>query len=123
MDLDGSSSNAGIFSTVLAFAAGTYNLSVQLYGSNRGGSETVTISLGSWSTTLTIGSADDASQTFSFTTTGGVLSFANAGGDNIGAILSGVELASVSEVPLPAGGLLLIGGLGALALLRRKGAA
>jgi hypothetical protein len=64
-----------------------------------------------------ITSGADVSQTISFTTTGGVLSFENSGGDNVGAVLSSVSLAAV---PLPAGGLLLIGGLACLAALRRR---
>ncbi len=117
VDLDGSTGNAGVFSTVRAFEGGTYELSVQLFGNGRGGSDTVTISLGTWSRTLVIGSGDDASQTFSFTTSGGVLRFDNSGGDNVGAILSSVSLAAV---PVPAGGLLLMGALGGLAMLRRR---
>lgn len=118
IDLDGSNNNAGLFSTVASFAAGTYELTIQLFGSGRGTTEAVTISLGSWSMTISgITSGADVSQTISFTTTGGVLSFENSGGDNVGAVLSSVSLAAV---PLPAGGLLLIGGLAGLAALRRR---
>lgn len=118
IDLDGSTNNSGLFSTVASFAAGTYELTIQLFGNGRGGSDTVTITLGSWSVTLSDIAYDaDVSQTFVVTTSGGVLSFENAGGDNVGAVLSGVSLAAV---PLPAGGLLLIGALGGLAALRRR---
>jgi hypothetical protein len=118
VDLDGSTGNAGLFSTVASFAAGTYELTIQLFGNGRGGSDTVTITLGSWSVTLSgIASNADVSQTFAFTTSGGVLSFENAGGDNVGAVLSSVSLAAV---PLPAGGLLLIGAFGGLVALRRR---
>jgi len=51
IDLDGSTNNSGLFSTVASFAAGTYELTIQLFGNGRGGSDTVTITLGSWSVT------------------------------------------------------------------------
>ncbi len=118
VDLDGSTGVAGVFSTVASFAAGSYELAIELFGSGRGTTESVTISLGSWSTTIAnILSGDNSSQTFSFTTSGGNLSFANAGGDNIGAVLSSVELAAV---PVPAAGFMLFGALGGLAALRRR---
>ncbi|MEO8242361.1 MAG: VPLPA-CTERM sorting domain-containing protein [bacterium] len=119
IDLDGSTNHAGVLTTVANFAAGTYDLAIQLFGNGRGGSnDSVTITLGTFVLTLNnIASGDDVSQTVHFTTTGGSLSFANAGGDNIGAVLSSVTL---TAVPLPAGGLLLLGGLAGLAALRRR---
>lgn len=79
----------------------------------------MTITLGDFSLTISgIGEAEDASGIVQFTTsTAGVLSFQNSGGDNIGAVLTNVELAAV---PVPAAGLMLIGALGGLALLRRR---
>ncbi|MGR3662645.1 MAG: VPLPA-CTERM sorting domain-containing protein [Paracoccaceae bacterium] len=117
IDLDGSTGNAGIFSAG-TFAAGSYQLDLSLFGSGRGTTESVTVSLGSWSITISpITSAQDASGSWSFYTSGGALSFANAGGDNVGAILSSVTL---SAVPIPATGLLLFGALGGLGLARRR---
>lgn len=119
IDLDGSTGNAGVFSTVQSFAAGWYSLAIELFGNGRSAAaDDVTITLGSWTTTLSnILSGADASGTFIFSTTGGVLSFANAGGDNQGAILSSVSLAAV---PVPAAGLMLMAGLAGLGALRRR---
>ncbi len=118
IDLDGSSGTAGLLASATSFAAGTYQLSYELFGSLRGTTESVLISLGNWSQLVTLASADVASVTgLQFTTTGGVLSFQNNGGDNVGAVLTSVTLAAV---PLPAGGLLLLGALGGFAALRRR---
>lgn len=121
IDLDGSTNSSGLLSSVIVFAAGTYELAFELFGNSRGaGPDSVTITLGSWSTTISnILSGDDVSTIvpLTFTTTGGALTFQNAGGDNIGAVLSSVTL---SAVPLPAGGLLLLGALGGIAALRRR---
>jgi hypothetical protein len=120
IDLDGSTGNGGIFSTVQSFAAGTYVLSIELFGNGRGAAaDTVIITLGDWTATIAeILSEADRSGTFRVeTTTGGVLSFEDTGSDNQGAILSSV---SIAAVPVPAGGLLLLGALGGLAALRRR---
>ena len=126
IDLDGSTSDSGIFSSTV-FAAGDYLLDLGLFGSGRGSTESVTITLGSWSVTIGgIGSADDASGSWAFSTTGGALSFENAGGDNVGAILQSVKLSDdLSAIPVPASLPLLafgIGGLGLMARRKRKAA-
>ena len=119
VDLDGSTGDAGVFSTVQSFAAGWYTLAIELFGNGRGAAaDDVTITLGSWTTTLAnILSGADASKSFVFHTDGGVLSFANSGGDNQGAVLSSVSLAAV---PVPAAGLMLMAGLAGLGVLRRR---
>lgn len=117
IDLDGSTHNSGLFAYT-NFAAGRYKVDIGLIGSGRGTTESVTVSLGDWSTTINaIGSDNDVSNSFSFTTNGGMLSFQNAGGDNIGAILTNVK---VSAIPLPAGLPLLALGLGVLGLAGRR---
>lgn len=124
IDLDGSTAQAGVFSSK-TFGAGRYTLDISMFGSQRSGyeAETVTITLGNWSVTLgPINTFDDASNSWTFTTTGGAIGFSNAGGDNVGAILTGVTL---SAVPLPATAPLLLAGLGligAAAKRRRKSA-
>jgi hypothetical protein len=115
VDLDGSSSKSGVLTTKSAFATGQYQLSFKLGGS-KAGPESVTVSLGNLNEVFTIASADPLT-TFTrlvSVTSPGTLSFANAGGDNVGAILDDVN---VSAVPVPTPVLLpsLIGlGLGAL---------
>lgn len=122
IDLDGSTADAGLFSSVV-FGAGQYTLDLGLLGSGRGTSETVTVTLGSWSTVIgPIASNANASGSWTFNTTGGALTFQNGGGDNVGAILTSVKL---SAIPLPAGLPLLaaaLGGLGFMARRKRKSA-
>ncbi len=129
VDLDGSTNNAGVFSTTQVFAPGRYTLAFAMSGNKRGaGDDTVTISLGSFSYTFTIGQDDfvyGGSSQFGtvfknfVTTTAGSLSFADAGADNQGAILKNVYL-DTAAVPIPAAGGLLLAALGGLAFLRRK---
>ncbi len=119
IDLDGSSGVAGALSSATSFTAGTYLLSYDMFGSLRNTVETVTISLGSWSQVISLAGVDALSISgLQFTTDGGFLTFQNGNdGDNIGAVLTSVTLAAV---PLPAGGLLLLGALGGFAALRRR---
>jgi hypothetical protein len=127
VDLDGSTGQAGLFSTTTVFAQGVYNLLFQMVGSGRGTTETVTITLGSFSKTFDIASSEALSQA-SFGNDffhihvgagGSVLSFQNSGGDNIGAILKTVVV-ETAAVPVPAAGGLMMLGLAGLAALRRR---
>ena len=125
IDLDGSSGNAGVFSTGSLVDPGTYLLSFTLYGSNRGSTDDVTVSLGDFLSTFTIPSDGLEEVTNALVTVGGggsLLSFSNAGGDNLGALLTRVTLhpEGTAVIPLPAGLPLLLGALAMLGIVRRR---
>ena len=128
IDLDGSSMDAGILSTSLNLTAGVqYTATFELAGNQRDGADTGSVSFGG----LSFGSqslafalnATDAFSTYQLVFTPGAsgaysLSFSNAGGDNIGALLDNV---SVSAVPEPETLAMLLAGLGLVgAVARRK---
>jgi hypothetical protein len=124
VDLDGSTSAAGLFETQSSFLLqpGAYTLEFLLGGSQRGDTNLVTVALGSlYNDTFTVNSSDPlALRTIPInvaTPTSAILSFQNAGGDNVGAILDNVK---ISTIPEPAS--LSLFGLGILGLfgLRRK---
>lgn len=117
IDLDGSTSNAGDFSTIAAFAPGAYTLDFTLLGSSRGDTNTVTVSFGGYSESITVDSAGLATRSVSALVGAGgsSLLFSHAGGDNLGLLLTSVSIdRAVSAVPLPAAAPLLIAGLAAL---------
>jgi hypothetical protein len=120
VDLDGSTSQAGILATRKFFAAGTYLVEFTLAGNARSGygGDTVVVNVGDWTKTFTLASnAPFSPQSFIAETSGGPLTFSNQGGDNVGAILDNV---SVSTVPIPPTVYLLSAGLVGLYGLRRK---
>jgi hypothetical protein len=124
VDLDGSTGNAGIFSTGSLVDPGNYLLSFLLYGSGRGSTEQVTVSLGDFLTTYTIasdGSEEVIDALVAVGAGGSLLSFSNAGGDNIGTLLTRVSLRpeGMNVIPLPAGLPLLLGALAVLGVVRR----
>ena len=93
------------------FSAGSYTLSFLLGGNQRGApAQTTTVSLGTFLQNITLNSTDPlALFSFSFFTTGGVLSFLEQGpSDQQGNILDEVSL---STVPLPASWNLMLLGL------------
>ncbi len=114
VDLDGSTSQAGIMTTNQTFAPGTYQLTFNLAGSARGDTNIVDVALADFSTSFTVPSNDPFSpaRSLTFTTaTSGPLSFHNEGGDNLGAILDNVQVATtIPGVPEPS--VLLLLGLG-----------
>jgi hypothetical protein len=127
VDLDGSTSNAGIFTTKNSFTfnSGTdYQLSFDLAGSQRGSTETVNITLGSLIIDSKTLSSSDPFTTFTYFFTGdgssAALSFSNLGLDNVGAILDNVTLDVVQGVPEPSTFLLIGCGLISLAGFRRN---
>lgn len=134
VDLDGSSNNSGLFSSIsLSFTAGVnYVFNAALSGNQRNtGTDTGTYGItGIFSASYSIaGDAgySDFTNTFSVgTDTTGSVFFENDGGDNVGAILDRVSItgdtttSGIAPVPLPASALLLLGALGGIAGMRRR---
>jgi hypothetical protein len=132
IDLDGSTSDAATpFETKASFSImpGTfYVLSFRLSGNQRGGStDTVSYAFGDLSGTVGPLAPTDPFGFYSFSffaTKAGssTIRFANAGGDNIGAILDDVKLEAIrkggGEVPEPSSFALL--GAGVMGLLARR---
>jgi hypothetical protein len=127
VDLDGSNSQSGTLQTALSFLASNYTLAFDLGGNARGDVDTTTvISLGSFRTSITLGSDDPLRQyKFTFATDGGNLSFADlASGDgNIGNILDNVVLAAIPETSTWAMMIVGFAGVGYVTYRRRKTAA
>ncbi len=102
LDLDGSSWNAGRLEskTTFALSPGTYELRYDIAGSQRSGTNFVTVGLGSIFSTIN-GALFDApflsiTNTFSVTSpTNGKIFFDHFGGDNIGLLLDNVKLTYV----------------------------
>ena len=103
MDLDGSSSNAGLLTTTNSFATGTYTLNFVLGGSTRGDTNTIQVSLGDFAQDITLASnagLTNLSLTFQ-TTTAGTLSFKNSGSDNLALILDNITVDAAAPCPPP----------------------
>jgi len=124
VDLDGSSSDAGEFSKALSLTGGvTYTASFQLAGSHRGGSDIVDVSFGTSLGTYTLLSADPlGTRTLIFTPgSSGLfsLTFANRGGDNVGALLDNVEV-TAAAIPEPSTYALMFAGLAGIGFVARR---
>lgn len=124
VDLDGSTGGqnpAGQLVSKATFGPGTYTLTFDLGGSQRGDTNTVEVSLGSFVQDITLPSSSPlALQSFTFTTgSGGPLSFVELGNsDNVGLILDNVTLGTVPE-PMTLS-LFATGLVGAAAMRRRR---
>jgi hypothetical protein len=124
IDLDGSSANGGTMQIALMLTAGVnYLAQFDLAGSHRGDVNGVNVMFGSTGAAYTLGSAEGFSaRMLSFTPVisgSYLLSFANSGGDNLGALLDRVQ---VSAVPEPGTLALVLGALGLMAHRARRSA-
>lgn len=131
VDLDGSTGDAGVLSRSFDLTGGVaYTLSFDISGNKRGGIDDVVVLFGSASRTFEdlAAATPYATATLDFTPGASgsfAISFANAGGDNIGALLDNVSISSAVAAPIPepetyALMLLGLGAIGAAARRRRN---
>jgi len=120
VDLDGSTANSGLFQSVeIDLDPGLYELRFELGGSQRGGSDTATVTLGDYLNESFTLQSDEPFQlitrSFEVVSADTVrIAFQNAGGDDAGLLLDDVGL---TLVPAPASVAVLV--LAAAGLRRR----
>ena len=128
IDLDGSTSNAGVFQTVELFAPGQYLLSFRIYGSSRGSAEDVVVTLGDYSQLFagiqSAGEVDLSNIAVTVGPGGSRLSVDNISADNTGALLTSISVTPIGmppiDMPVAPSALLLGGGLAAISVFRRR---
>lgn len=123
IDLDGSTGDAGEFSKALLLTGGvTYTASFDLAGSQRGDRNIVDVAFGTTLNTYTLASADPLGNSSLVFTPGATglysLSFANRGGDNVGALLDNVSV--TTAVPEPSTYALMLAGLAGMGAVARR---
>ena len=129
VDLDGSTGDAGILSRSFGLLGGvSYLLSFDLSGNKRGGTDDVLVTFGTATLFFDdlLSSSPYTGYSLGFTPgSNGVysISFANAGGDNVGALLDNVVITSLDDgpngVPEPHSAALAALALAGLAFTRR----
>jgi hypothetical protein len=117
IDMDGTGGNPlGQLQSNMEFSAGTYLLSFNLVGNQRGGSaSTTTVSFGNYDQTFTLGSANDIAgiiinQQITLSSAGYLLFASNdPAGDQQGNVLDDVTVSSAPAATPEPGSLLLLG--------------